>query len=177
MPEDRAGRPAHRRLGKELDRTSNFGVRSRLMFRLIIFNALLLGSCGYAWFRGRADERVVAAVCVIASLASLALISSFATLYSDLEVGVLLVDIATLAAFTYVALRSERFWPLWVSGLQLTTSVAHFLKVIDPTLVPIAYSAAARMWSYPILIILAVGTWRSQRRSRITDGQRTAAAG
>lgn len=135
------------------------------MLRLIIFNALLVGSCGYAWFRGRADERVVAAVCITASLVTLAVISSFKTLYSNVEVGVLTVDIATLAAFTYVALRSERFWPLWVSGLQLTTSVAHLLKLVDPTLLPIAYSAAARMWSYPILIILAVGTWRSRRRA------------
>jgi hypothetical protein len=147
------------------------------MLRLFIFNALLLGSCGYAWFRGRSDERLVAAICVIASLASLALISSFKTLYSSVEIGVLTVDIATLAAFTFVALRSDRFWPLWVSGLQLTTSVAHFLKVIDPTLVPIAYSAAARMWSYPILIILAVGTWRTQRRTRLSNGQGAATAG
>src|SRR6266576_7203895 len=108
------------------------------MVRLLIFNALLIGSCGYAWFRGRSDERVVAAICVIATLASLALISSFARLYSNLEVGVLAVDVVTLGAFTLVALRSERFWPLWVSGLQLTTSVAHLLKVIDPTLLPIA---------------------------------------
>jgi hypothetical protein len=146
------------------------------MLRLILFNALLIGSCGYAWFRGRADERVVAAVCIIASLASLALISSFKTLYSNIEIGVLMVDIATLAAFTYVALRSERFWPLWVSGLQLTTSVAHLLRLVDPTLLPIAYSAAARMWSYPILIILAVGTWRSEHRYR-TENRREAAAG
>ena len=148
------------------------GVRSRLMLRLIIFNALLLGSCGYAWFRGRSDERTVAVVCLGASLASLAVISSFATLYSSLEIGVLTVDIATLGAFTYVALRSERFWPLWVSGLQLTTSVAHMLKLLDPSLLPIAYSAAARMWSYPILIILAIGTWRGQRRER-SEGQAT----
>jgi len=136
------------------------------MLRLILFNALLLASCGYAWFRGRSDERVVAAVCIGASLLTLAVISSFRTLYSNLEIGVLTVDIATLAAFTYVALRSERFWPLWISGLQLTTSVAHLMKVIEPTLLPIAYSAAARMWSYPILIILAIGTWRGQRRAQ-----------
>ena len=136
------------------------------MIRLLIFNALLIGSCSYAWLRGRSDERTVAAICVVATLASLALISSFTRLYSNLEIGVLVVDVATLAAFTLVALQSERFWPLWVSGLQLTTSVAHLLKVIDPTLLPIAYSAAARMWSYPILIILAVGTWRSQRRAQ-----------
>lgn len=145
------------------------------MLRLVIFNALLLGSCGYAWFRGRSDERVVAAICLGASLATLAVLSSFQTLYSNLEVGVLAVDIATLAAFVFVALRSDRFWPLWVSGLQLTTSVAHFLKVIDPSLLPIAYSAAARMWSYPILIILAVGTWRGRRRAR--SGQDSATAG
>jgi hypothetical protein len=144
------------------------------MLRLIIFNGLLLASCGYAWFRGRSDERVVAAVCLGASLLTLAVISSFRTLYSNLEVGVLMVDIATLGAFTYVALRSERFWPLWISGLQLTTSVAHLMKVIDPTLLPIAYSAAARMWSYPILIILAIGTWRGQRRARAE--QQTAVA-
>ena len=147
------------------------------MLRLLIFNALLLGSCAYAWFRGRSDERLVAAICLVASLASLALISSFQTLYSSLEIGVLTVDIATLAAFTYVALRSERFWPLWISGLQLTTSVAHFFKVIDPTLLPIAYSAAARIWSYPILVILAVGTWRSQRRARYENHQESAATG
>jgi hypothetical protein len=147
------------------------------MLRLIIFNALLIGSCSYAWLRGREDERIVAAVCVTASLVSLAVLSSFRTLYSNVELGVLTVDMVTLAAFTYVALRSDRFWPLWVSGLQLTTSVAHFLKLFDPTLLPIAYSAAARMWSYPILIILAVGTWRSHRRPRTSDGQGAAAAG
>jgi hypothetical protein len=134
------------------------------MLRLLIFSALLFGSCGYAWFRGRTDERFVALTCITATLASTAVVSSFTTLYSGLELGILLIDIATLAAFVFVALRSERFWPLWVSGLQLTTSVAHLLKVIDPTLLPIAYSAAARMWSYPILIVLAVGTWRGARR-------------
>ena len=138
------------------------------MLRLLIFSALLFGACGYAWLRGRSDERIVAVTCIVATVVSTIVVSSFKTLYSGLEVGILLVDMATLAAFTLVALRSERFWPLWVSGLQLTTSVAHVLKLIDPTLVPIAYSAAARMWSYPILIILAVGTWRSQRRTSET---------
>jgi len=136
------------------------------MLRLILFNSLLLGSCGYAWFRGRSDERIVAAVCVIASFGTLAVLSSFKSLYSNLEMGVLGVDIATFAAFTYVALGSDRFWPLWISGLQLTTTVAHFLKVLDPNFVPIAYSAAARMWSYPILLILAVGTWRGEQRRK-----------
>lgn len=134
------------------------------MLRLIIFNALLVGACGYALWRGRSDERLTAIVCIIATVASIALTAPASLRYASVEVGVLIVDIFTLGAFTFVALRSDRFWPMWISGLQLTTSIAHFLKAAEPGLVPIAYAAAGRLWSYPILIILAVGTWRSHRR-------------
>ena len=135
------------------------------MVRLILFSALLVGACGYALLRGRADERLTASVCLAASLASVALMGPSGLRYSEIELGIFVVDILTLAVFTYVALRSDRFWPLWVSGLQLTTSIAHVLKAIEPNLVPIAYAAAGRSWSYPILLILAIGTWRGRRRA------------
>jgi hypothetical protein len=84
-----------------------------------------------------------------------------------------------LTAFVFIALNSDRFWPLWVAGLQLVTSFAHFLKALDPGLVPQAYGAAVRFWSYPILIILAVATWRGHRRRAVAaeanDGERAAA--
>ena len=76
----------------------------------------------------------------------------------------MLVDLGVLAGFVVVALRSERFWPLWVAGLQLTTSIGHLLKGVDQDLLPRAYGAALQFWSYPILVILAVGTYRSHRR-------------
>jgi len=76
----------------------------------------------------------------------------------------MIVDLGVLAGFVTVALRSKRFWPLWVAGLQLTTSLGHILKGIDPDLLPRAYGAALQFWSYPILLILAVGTFRTQRR-------------
>jgi hypothetical protein len=80
------------------------------------------------------------------------------------ESGELLVDLTALSAFIFVALRSDRFWPLWIAGLQLTTSISHFLKAVEFDLLPQAYAAAAKVWSYPILVILAVGTWRAHRR-------------
>lgn len=134
------------------------------MLRLIAFNALLVGACSYALWRGRSDERLTAIVCIAATVASIVLVAPASQRYASVEVGVGIVDIFTLGAFTFIALRSDRFWPLWISGLQLTTSVAHFLKAAEPDLVPIAYAAAGRLWSYPILLILAVGTWRSSRR-------------
>src|SRR5881392_710848 len=121
------------------------------MTRLIIFNALLVGACGYALWRGRSDERLTAIVCIVATVASIALVAPASLRYATVELGVLIVDVFTLGAFIFVALRSNRFWPLWISGLQLTTSIAHFLKALDPNMVPIAYAAAGRLWSYPIL--------------------------
>jgi len=128
------------------------------------FRALLLLSCGYAMWRGRSDERIVAAVCILATLASRLAFSPISIRYSGVEGGLLAIDIAVLACFVFVALRSSRFWPLWVAGLQLTSSMAHLMKAIDERLMPLAYGAAIALWSYPILIILAIGTWRQHRR-------------
>jgi hypothetical protein len=136
-----------------------------LFLRVLLYNALLIGACGYAWFRGRRDERITAATCVIATVASFALLTQLR--FSGVELGVLAVDLATLAVFVAVALRSERFWPLWVSGLQLTASVTHLLKLVEPSLMPFAYAAAEAVWSYPILIILAVATWRVGRYQQL----------
>ena len=130
----------------------------------VIFRTLLIGSCGYAFWRGRSDERIVALVCLGATLASRLAFSPLAVRYTSVEFGLLLIDLAVLASFIFVALRSQRFWPLWIAGLQLTTSMAHVMKAIDEHLLPIAYGAAIALWSYPILIILAIGTWRGHRR-------------
>jgi hypothetical protein len=134
------------------------------MARFIIFTIVLFGACGYALLRGRSDERLAGGICITAAIASFALAAPASLRYSGVELGVLAVDLLTLAAFIYIALRSDRFWPLWISGLQLTTTIAHVLKALQPELVPIAYATAGRFWAYPILIIIAVATWRGERR-------------
>lgn len=131
------------------------------MIRVILFDLLLFGAAIYALMRGTRDAQIVAITCVIANFASYALVRQ----YSSIESGVLLVDIAALTAFTAVAMQSNRFWPLWVSGLQLTTTMGHAIKAFDSELVPIAYAAALRSWSYPILVILILAVWRHQKRS------------
>ena len=114
--------------------------------------------------RGRADERMVAGVCIAASVISVAVLSPMSVRYTTIEEGEVAVDLVVLAVFLLVALRSDRFWPLWIAGLQLTTILAHLLKAIDFKLLPFAYGAAERFWSYPILVIIAVGAWRQHRR-------------
>jgi len=135
------------------------------MPRYYFFGALLLLTCGYALYRGGRYERLVALTCLVATFASVGLHAPPNLRYVGIENGDLLVDSVVLIAFVVIALRSDRFWPLWVAGLQLTMNVAHLLKAIDPSLLPAAYEAAERFWSYPILVILAVGTLRAHRRA------------
>jgi len=138
-----------------------------------LYIALLALSCGYAFIRGGRYERLVGIICLLGTLATVAVNSPLNRMYVHVEGGALAVDLAVLIAFVVVALQSDRFWPLWVAGLQLTTSVAHFLKALDPHLIPQAYGLAVRFWSYPILIILAVGSWRAHRRM-LADRRRPA---
>lgn len=132
------------------------------MDRLIIYRTLMYGVCGYALLRGKTEARIVALVFLIADLATLAMRTST---YSSVELDVLVIDVLAFLAFSYAALISDRFWPLWVSGLQLTSSMGHVFKAVDVHLMPLAYAAALRFWAWPILIILAVGTWRSRHRT------------
>lgn len=128
------------------------------------FWTLLLLICGYALWRGRRDERIAASICLGASIATRFVISPLTVRYTGLEAGLLIIDALVLAGFVAIALRSERFWPLWIAGLQLTSSLSHLMKAVELDLLPKAYAAAAVFWSYPILIILAIATWRGHRR-------------
>ena len=125
--------------------------------------------CAYAFYRGQAESRIAAVICVVASIASMIVMSPLAGRYSRVESGVFIVDVAVLIGFTAIALRSDRFWPLWVAGLQLTTIIAHLFKVAEIDLVPHVYAAAARFWVYPIFLIIVIGTYRTHRRRTQRD--------
>ena len=136
--------------------------------RYLIFWAILLFSCGYAFARGRTYERLAAAVFLSATILSVINHLSLHVRYERWDIGDMIVDTAVLVAVVAIALVSDRFWPLWAAGLQLVGSLAHVLKVITGDLPPWAYGFAERFWSYPILIILFVGAWRQHRRSAST---------
>lgn len=125
---------------------------------------LLTGVAAYALLRGRGDERAAALVCIVATAASVLVNSPLTRRFAAIEIGVMVVDLAALAAFTAIALRTKRFWPLWVAGFQLTSTFAHVLKAIHFSLVPQVYAAAERLWVYPIFLAIVVGTWRTQQR-------------
>lgn len=136
------------------------------MPRYLIFWAILMLTCGYALWRGRKYEQLAAAVCIAASVLSVVLRAPLHQRYQGLEVSDLVIDTFVLLSFVAIALRSDRFWPLWAAGLQLTISMSHLFTALDLELVPRVYAVAERFWAYPTLIIIAVGAWRQHQRQR-----------
>lgn len=119
---------------------------------------------GYAFWKGTVDEWAAALICCVGSV--ITVFVDFRS-YSGVEIGVMLVDVAGLIGFVIVALRSQRFWPLWVAGLQLTSTMSHGLKLAHSDMIPRVYAAAERFWIYPIFLAIVIGTYRASRSRRM----------
>jgi len=126
---------------------------------------LLLDFCWlYALLQGGPPERLGASVLALGSAVTVAALSSPALVYVSVESGVFVVDIACALAFVALALWANRYWPLWIAGLQLLGVSAHAVKLAYPDVIARAYAFVTVFWSYPMLLILAIGTYRHQQR-------------
>lgn len=129
--------------------------------RVLFFYLLLAGLVALTFWRGRSDERMAAGVCVGGTLLTVLVGNQLSVHSSIFDLAAFLVDLLVLAAFLAIALRSDRFWPLWVAGLQLTTTTVHLLMILSPKMPGGIFGYALAFWSYPILILIAVGTCRT----------------
>lgn len=129
--------------------------------RILFFCLLLAALVALSYWRGKSDERVASFVCVGGALLTALVGNRVASSSSAFYVWAFMVDSAVFAGFLAIALRSSRFWPMWVAGLQLTTVTVHLLMIIAPDLPGGVSLAALAFWSYPILILIAVGAWRT----------------
>jgi hypothetical protein len=134
------------------------------MLPVHFYYAILALCCSYAALKGGAPERFGAAIFALASILSSVLVSSPAARFGSLEVGVFAVDTTMLLALLVLALRAERFWPLWAIALHLIETAGHAVKLVDPLVIPKAYAFILALWSYPMLFLLVAGTWNHQKR-------------
>lgn len=140
------------------------------MVRIAIFYLLQVLASGYAVARGGAPERIVGAGLLVAACASTGLNSGLPVRYLAVEVPILVVDLMLLALLLAVALRADRFWPLWVAALHGLGIGAHLVREFDSGVDRLVYGILLASWSYPIILLLWLGTLRHVSRSRRPSG-------
>lgn len=134
------------------------------MFRQDAFDVLLLITCVYSVWKGGPPERRVSLMLAVADLASVAVVAARPVRFHHDEHGLLLVDMLLLAGLYHVALRSTRWWPLFVAGFQLVTVGVHVFRIVAPKTLPMTYFNTTALWSYPMVLALIAGTWRHGQR-------------
>lgn len=80
--------------------------------------------------------------------------------------AVFAVDSLCLLALCFVALNSNRFWPIWAVGFQTVAVATHIATLWIPDIVPRAYHAMLSFWSIPILWVMVAGTHRDRKYER-----------
>jgi hypothetical protein len=115
----------------------------------------LIATIAMAFRWGGLDERITAIGFFVATLASNA---SNASLYGHTEVGILAVDVVLLVGLIVLALRSDRFWPMYAAAFQLVAVTVHIASLAEQGNFAWAYAVALIFWSYPVMIALIAGT-------------------
>ena len=136
------------------------------MKRIEFFFSLFMVVCIYSAIWGGRPERRAVVIFVTGLVMTLIALSLSGDNYSSLEFGVLIADLWILLAFVWLALRAERFWTIWICAMQVIQVLSHIPKMIIPELLPQAYYITIAFWAYPMLLALAIGTYRHQQRLR-----------
>lgn len=143
------------------------------MGQSVIYYSLLSLTCGFALWRGGGPERVAALLFVAASIASDNAYAIGSDKYLNVELGVLVVDIALLASLITVMLLADRFWPIAMVSLHILGVLAHWVRAQEASMFAPTYNVLLSLWSYPMLLILVIATLRHRRRLRLRGADRS----
>lgn len=127
-----------------------------VVLRLLYLIALLACS-GYVLLRGGRDERTGLGILILASVLTVPAIWLKMWL-GRVNVGVLTIDIAALAACLWLMLRSTRFWPIWMTAFQIAPVLLHLLQIARPHILEHVYAEVEGFWAYLWMAALIIGT-------------------
>src|SRR3546814_16138355 len=79
--------------------------------------------------------------------------------FASLDAGHLLIDVFAAVTTVSLALVAHRFWPMIAAVFQVLPLLAHFSRVADLSMQPIAYLTmqVAASWLIPPLLVLEPG--------------------
>lgn len=133
-----------------------------MLWQLLGYTTLAL-SCFVAMKWGGRDEKIAAVGFLVAVVAT-----NFASdgSYGHTETGVLVIDVSLFFGLLVLALRSDRFWPMWAAAFQMVGTMVHFASMSQTGDFAWAYYIALIFWTYPVVLALMAGTWLEGRSRR-----------
>jgi len=119
--------------------------------------AALLITAGVALWRGGWPERLAGAAMIVAWFAT-------GFLYNNQQkfgpqTAVFLVDLALMLVLLFIALRSDRWWPMWACGFHSLSLILTLATLADPDIPNHAtLNAGGGVFSYLAMIALFCGS-------------------
>jgi F0F1-type ATP synthase membrane subunit c/vacuolar-type H+-ATPase subunit K len=134
------------------------------MSRHLLYAVLLWAVCGWAVVRGGRSERVAGIGILADAVMSAVVMRPMQLRYHNVETAVLMVDLTLFALLFALAMRSSKYWPLWMAGMEGVSLLGH-LTPLMPGVIAWAYSNAVQLWAWPMLGLLAYATWAHRKQS------------
>jgi hypothetical protein len=128
----------------------------------LLFWTVALGTCMYAAWCGGKDGRWFAFFYLTACL--LTLCATWINFdWSSVNWLTFAIDFGLWLGLAWLAMRSRRFWPIWVVGMHYITVTAHLASFFHGSAPVRAYFILATMTSLPKLLIVCVGIHMDRR--------------
>ncbi len=143
-------------------RLLRFGGATEVTSIPVIFNLVLLLCAIYASVAGGKTGISGSIIFISATLLTI-VANKMDPGWGDTAYGIFAVDVTCMTALAIVALKSNRFWPIWALGFQIGAVGTHIATILMPEIVPRAYQALATFWSIPILWVMVMGTRQDRR--------------
>lgn len=131
-----------------------------------LFYALLTVATLLAFTIGGRPEKQVAMMLIAATVASKFVAWQPFAHFGRFEPALFAIDLLLLVGLGSVAVRSDRYWPIWLTALHAYSMVAHVARLLIPATDLSVYLANSALMADPGLILLMVGSWRHYRRQK-----------
>lgn len=136
------------------------------MWSVAIYYLVLLTTVAVAIRRGGPFERWAAYTALIASVLT-SVLTPFPT-WTDIELNIFVIDVLVLLSFWFIALKTQSFWPYWITGWQLIAIFGHIQKFMFAEILARPYSLLSVYISYPILLLIIYAASSSSRKRDVT---------
>ena len=110
-----------------------------------------------SWWRGTDEHRWVSSTIAIMFVLTtgIALAAGKASDFAGIPYHRVAFDVAALAIFLRLWLRSNSWWVLWVCSAQLLSVLAHLARMMALPLPPIGY-AVMELWPFQMVVIVTL---------------------